>query len=71
MNISAEKAFAFDIVDRNVKALTTLSDSIFYFGEVGMQEHETAGLMTSLLEKEGFDVTRGLSGFPTGFSSSL
>ena len=67
MNISAEKAFAFDIVDRNVKALTTLSDSIFYFGEVGMQEHETAGLMTSLLEKEGFDVTRGLSGFPTGF----
>ena len=67
MNISAEKAFAFDVVDRNVKALTTLSDSIFYFGEVGMQERETAGLMTSLLEKEGFHVTRGLSGFPTGF----
>ena len=67
MNISEEKAFAFDVVDRNRKALTTLSDSIFYFGEVGMQERETAGLMTALLEKEGFTVTRGLSGFDTGF----
>jgi aminobenzoyl-glutamate utilization protein B len=67
MNISPEKAFAFDVVERNAKALATLSDSIFYFGEVGMQEHETAKLMTELLEKEGFKVTRGLSGFPTGF----
>src|SRR3569623_582895 len=45
MNISPEKAFAFDTVERNAKALATLADSIFYFGEVGMQEHETSKLM--------------------------
>lgn len=66
-NVSPEKTFAFEIVERNRKALATLSDSIFYFGEVGMQEHETAALMTSLLEVEGFRVERGIAGFPTAF----
>src|SRR3546814_19715031 len=32
-----------------------------------MQEHETAALMTGLLERGGFAVERGISGFPTAF----
>jgi aminobenzoyl-glutamate utilization protein B len=64
---SPEKAFVLDFVERNKKALITLSDSIFYFGELGMQEHRTAGLMIELLEGHGFKVERGISGFPTGF----
>jgi aminobenzoyl-glutamate utilization protein B len=67
MSLSVPKAFAFDCIDRNQKAFEILSDSIFYFGEVGMQERETATLMTGLLEQDGFRVTRGISGFPTGF----
>ena len=35
-----------------------------------MQEFETAGLMTDLLEKGGFTVERGISGFPTGFCAT-
>ena len=70
-NVTPEKEFVFDFVERNADAVATLADSVFYFGELGMQEHETAGLMTGLLEEGGFDVERGLSGFPTGFKASF
>lgn len=69
-NISREKSFCFDYLDRNAKAIATLNDSIFYFGELGMQEYETAKLMSGLLEEAGFKVERGISGFPTGFCAS-
>ena len=64
------KVATFAFLDRNADAVGTLSDALFYFGELGMQEHESAGLMTSLLEAEGFTVERGISGFPTGFCAT-
>lgn len=64
------KAMAFEFLDRNHQATATLNDSIFYFAELGMQEHETAKLMTDLLEKSGFRVERGIAGFPTGFCAT-
>jgi aminobenzoyl-glutamate utilization protein B len=42
-------------------------DSIFSFAELGFQEFETAAYVTGLLEKEGFQVTRGVAGMPTAF----
>jgi len=66
LNVS-EKKFALEFLERNRRSLELLSDSIFYFGELGMQEHRTAALMTGLLEEHGFAVQRGLSGFPTAF----
>ena len=53
------------------KAVATIGDSVFYFGELGMQEVESAKLMTETLEKEGFSVERGISGFPTGFCATF
>ncbi|MBX9757951.1 MAG: amidohydrolase [Beijerinckiaceae bacterium] len=67
---SPEKDVAEQFIDRNAQAIRTLNDSIFYFGELGMQEFETAGLMSGLLEKEGFKVERGIAGFPTGFCAT-
>jgi aminobenzoyl-glutamate utilization protein B len=61
------KPFAFDYLDRNRRALAQLGDQIFYFGELGMQEFETASVMTRILEEAGFQVQRGVSGFPTAF----
>lgn len=69
-NLGNEKQFAFAILDRNQRSIATLSDSLFYFGEVGLQEHETSGLMCRLLEADGFSVTRGISGFPTAFQAT-
>jgi aminobenzoyl-glutamate utilization protein B len=62
-----DKAFAIEYVLRNRQALEIMSDSIFYFGELGMQERRSAGLMTAVLEAHGFTVERGISGFPTAF----
>jgi aminobenzoyl-glutamate utilization protein B len=67
VTIDAAKQFVFDFLDRNAEALARLGDSIFYFGELGMQEHESAGLMTGILGDAGFRVEKGISGFPTGF----
>ncbi|MFZ9500643.1 MAG: amidohydrolase [Beijerinckiaceae bacterium] len=71
MTISSAKRDAFAFLDRNAPALATLSDSIFYFGELGLQEYETAGLMCSHLEEAGFRVQRGLSGFETAFLATF
>src|SRR5437899_5740045 len=69
-NLTPEQSFLFDCIDRNARAIALLGDNIFYFGELGMQEFETAKLMTGLLEKGGFKVERGISGFPTGFCAT-
>ncbi len=65
-----EKALAFEFLDRNASQIALLGDSIFYFGELGMQEFETAKLMTEVLEEGGFAVERGIGGFPTGFCAT-
>jgi aminobenzoyl-glutamate utilization protein B len=70
-NHSAAKTHCFDYLDRNAKAIACLSDNIFYFAELGMQEFESAKLMTALLEDAGFKVERGISGFPTGFCATF
>ncbi|MCG8542845.1 MAG: amidohydrolase [Alphaproteobacteria bacterium] len=66
-NVSAEKRFVFDYMDRNAQAIATLGDAIFRFAEPGLQETETVKLMTGILEEHGFAVERGISGFPTAF----
>ena len=48
------KQLAFDVVDRNAEQMTALSDSIFFFGEPGMQEFEATRLLKGTLEAAGF-----------------
>jgi aminobenzoyl-glutamate utilization protein B len=69
-NLSPEKQFVLDHVERNAKAIALVGDSIFHFAELGMQEFESSKLMTGLLEKAGFEVERGIAGFPTGFCAT-
>ncbi|MHC2518932.1 amidohydrolase [Bradyrhizobium diazoefficiens] len=61
------KAAAWQFLDRNAVAFAKLSDAIFYFGELGMQEHRSARLMCDLLTTHGFQVDRSPSGIKTGF----
>jgi aminobenzoyl-glutamate utilization protein B len=70
-NVDQAKTHAFEFLERNKKAIGLLGDSIFYFGELGMQEYETSKLMTDLLEKGGFKVERGISGIPTAFMATF
>jgi aminobenzoyl-glutamate utilization protein B len=59
------KQLAFEIVDRNAGAMTDISDSIYYFAELGMQEFEGSKLLAQTLEAAGFRVERGGAGMPT------
>ncbi|MDE2765211.1 MAG: amidohydrolase, partial [Chloroflexota bacterium] len=64
------KQSIFAHVDRNAEAIAQLGDAIYYFGELGMQERRSAGLMADVLEEHGFEVARGISGMPTAFLAS-
>ena len=59
------KQLAFDTIDRNAGALATIGDSLYYFAELGMQEHESAKFLKEMLEGIGFRVRTGDAGFPT------
>ena len=54
-------------IDKNTAGLFRLSDMIFYYAELGMQEFRTSELLTNILQSGGFELERNLSGFPTGF----
>ena len=54
-------------VDEMAKLAQEMVDSVFSFGELGMQEVETSKYLTAQLEKFGFKVTRGVAGIPTAW----
>jgi aminobenzoyl-glutamate utilization protein B len=47
-----------------------VSEKIWSFSETALQETKSATLLTDVLEKEGFSVTRGAAGMPTAFVAS-
>jgi aminobenzoyl-glutamate utilization protein B len=61
------KAEAVKGVDELAKLAQEMVDSVFSFGELGMQEVETSKYLTATLEKFGFTITRGQSGIPTAW----
>lgn len=64
------KAEAATEVDQLQKLTQEIVDSIFSFGELGFQEVETSRYLTALLEKNGFQVSRGGAGMPTAWIAS-
>lgn len=42
-------------------------DQIFSYSELGFQEYETSKYITGILEKNGFNVERGVAGMPTAW----
>lgn len=57
-------------VDSMAKQTQVMVDTVFSFGELGFQEYETSRYLTSILEKEGFTIERGISGIPTAWMAS-
>src|SRR5688572_17063063 len=69
--LAAQKADAVKGVDEMAKLAQEMVDSVFSFGELGMQEVETSRYLTGQLEKFGFKVTRGQSGIPTAWVATF
>jgi aminobenzoyl-glutamate utilization protein B len=44
-----------------------ISDAIWYYAELGLEEFSSAGLLSKTLEEGGFNVEMGLAGMPTCF----
>ncbi len=67
--LTALKAAAVAGVAARAKLAQVINDKVFSFGELGFQEVETSKYLTALLEKQGFSVTRGVAGLPTGWTA--
>src|SRR3954464_7278036 len=61
------KQLAFDVIERNARPMTDISDALFYFGELGMQEFESTKLLKDTLTAAGFKVELGGADMPTNF----
>ncbi len=61
----APKALAYEAVDRNAEQIAAVGDTVYYFGEPGMQEFESAKFVKRVLESIGFTVVTGTAGMPT------
>jgi aminobenzoyl-glutamate utilization protein B len=44
-------------------------DQVFSYGELGFQEFETQKYLTGILEKEGFQIERGVAGIPSAWTA--
>ena len=68
--LDALKTEAAAKVDRQAKMVQEMVDSLFSFGELGMQEVESSRYITAVLEKNGFKVVRGVAGIPTAWTAT-
>jgi aminobenzoyl-glutamate utilization protein B len=67
--IAKEKQFVLDWLARPeaVERFGQISDSIWDYAELGLQEFNSSKLLADTLEAAGFKVERGLAGMPTCF----
>ena len=54
-------------VEKNAILGQQINDMLFSFSELGFQEVETFTYLTTLLEKNGFKIERGVAGIPTAW----
>src|SRR5262249_15732007 len=62
---STPKELANEVIERNAEQIATIGDTVYYFGELGMQEFESAKFIKGVLESVGFTVETGTAGMPT------
>ncbi len=70
--VSLEKRFVLDWLSQPavVEKFGRISEAIWRFAELGLQEFKSSALLIETLEKEGFHVDKGLAGMPTCFVAS-
>jgi len=68
-NLVAYKQEAAARIDEMYDLAQQMVDSVFSFGEIGFQEYETQRYLTTILEREGFTIQRGVAGIPTAWTA--
>lgn len=59
-----------NLIDENKELFFSVSDSLWDHPETSFEEYHAARLLTEVLEKQGFQVTRNISGIPTAFTAT-
>jgi aminobenzoyl-glutamate utilization protein B len=57
-------------IEQNGDTLRAVNQTIWSHPEIGLQEHLASAELIGLLEREGFQVERGIAGMPTAFVAS-
>ena len=65
--INILKAEVSDKIATQTKLAQVMVDKVFSFAELGFQEIETEKYLTTMLEKNGSNIERGISGIPTAW----
>lgn len=67
--IAKEKTFVLEWLSQpqTIEQFGLISDAIWSYAELGMQEFKSSALLADTLEKAGFTVERGMAGMPTCF----
>ncbi len=60
---------ALQMVQARSKQVQEIVDMLFSFQELGFQEWESQKYLTTLLEKEGFKIEKGVAGIPTAWTA--
>ena len=59
------------IIDEKKDIFFHISDTLWDDAELSFEEYKAAEMLTDILEKEGFAVTRGVGGIPTSFTATF
>ena len=65
--LSPEKRQVIAEVDALEAQIVDMSMELWDFSEIALKEHQSAELLASVLEEEGFTVVRGVADMPTAF----
>lgn len=65
--VDAFKAEVLNKLNGQMKTAQVMVDKVFSFGELGFQESETSNYLCGILEKNGFQITKGIAGVPTAW----
>ena len=69
LHMSKERATTW--IEQNSQRLVAVSDRIWEFAEVGLQEFRSSALLADELGKAGFKVQRSVAGIPTAFVATF
>lgn len=69
--MSPEKQAALAAIEAKEDTITCIADSVWEYAELSLQEYKSCALYCEVLEKEGFQVERGICGIETAFSASF
>ncbi len=68
--LDTEKVEIVRVAESKQEKFGKISDAIWSYAELGLEEHKSSKLLADTLEEAGFKVERGVAGMPTAFVAS-